>query len=45
MESKKSWLNCEFIEFRINSQWNCMCKECKKGYTKLANDSIKNFPT
>ena len=45
MESKKIRLDCEFIELRINSQWNYKCRECKKLYTKLANDSIKNFPS
>ena len=24
---------------------NYKCKECKKSYTKLTNESIKNFPT
>ena len=24
---------------------NQKCKECKKSYTKLINESIKNFPT
>ena len=24
---------------------NYKCKECKKSYTKLANESIKNLPT
>ena len=28
-----------------NRRLNCKCKECKKSYTKLANESIKNFPT
>ena len=24
---------------------NYKCKECKRSYTKLTNESIKNFPT
>ena len=44
MESKKIRLNCEFIGFE-NNRLNYKCKECKKLYTKLANESIKNFPT
>ena len=41
---KKNRLNCEFIGFK-NGRLNYKCKECKKSYTKLANESIKNFPT
>ena len=37
-------LNCEFIRFK-NGRLNYKCKECKKSYTKLTNESIKNFPT
>ena len=37
-------LNCEFIGFK-NDRLNYKCKECKASYTKLANESIKNFPT
>ena len=40
---KKIRLNCEFIGFK-NGRLNYKCKECKKSYTKLANQSIKNFP-
>ena len=41
---KKIRLNCEFIGFK-NGRLNYKCKECKKSYTKLTNESIKNFPT
>ena len=41
---KKIRLNCEFIRFK-NGRLNYKCKECKKSYTKLTNESIKNFPT
>ena len=44
MERKKIRLNCEFIGFK-NGRLNYKCKKCKKSYTKLANESIKNFPT
>ena len=44
MERKKIRLNCEFIGFK-NGRLNYKCKECKKSYTKLTNESIKNFPT
>ena len=44
MERKKIRLNCEFIGFK-NGRLNYKCKECKKSYTKVANESIKNFPT
>ena len=40
---KKNRLNYEFIGFK-NDRLNQKCKECKKSYTKLANESIKNFP-
>ena len=43
MERKKIRLNCEFIGFK-NGRLNYKCKECKKSYTKLTNESIKNFP-
>ena len=41
---KKVRLNCKFTEFE-NGRLNYKCKECKKSYTKVANESIKNFPT
>ena len=41
---KKIRLNCEFIGFKTG-RLNYKCKECKKSNTKLANKSIKNFPT
>ena len=41
---KKNRLNCEFVGFK-NGRLNYKCKECKKSYTKVANESIKNFPT
>ena len=44
MERKKIRLNCEFIGFK-NGRLNYKCKECNASYTKLANESIKNFPT
>ena len=44
MERKKIRLSCEFIGFK-NGSSNYKCKECKESYTKLANESIKNFPT
>ena len=44
MERKKIGLNCEFIGFK-NGRLNYKCKECKKSYTKVANESIKSFPT
>ena len=44
MERKKNRLNCEFIGFK-NGRLNYKCKECKKSYTKLANESIKNYST
>ena len=37
-------MNCEFIEFK-NGRLNYKCKECKKPYTKVTNESIKHFPT
>ena len=44
MERKKVRLNCEFIGFK--SGWlNYKCKERKKSFTKLTNESIRNFPT
>ena len=48
-ECKKCWeekvrLNCEFIGYK-NGRLNCKCKECRKSYTKVANVSIKSFPT
>ena len=44
MERKKIRLSCEFVGFK-NGRLNYKCKECKKSYTKVANESIKNFPT
>ena len=41
MERKKIRLNCEFVGFK-NCRLNYKCKECKKSYTKVANESIKN---
>ena len=43
-KEKKIRLNCEFIRFK-NGRLNYKCKECKKSCTKVANESIKNFPT
>ena len=42
MERKKIRLNSEFIGFK-NGRLNYKCKECKKSYTKVANESIKSF--
>ena len=44
MERTKIRLNCEFIGFK-NGRLSYKCKECKKSYNKIANESIKNFPT
>ena len=44
MERKKNRLNCELIVFK-SGRLNYKCKECRASYTKLANESIKNFPT
>ena len=45
MHGKKKYrLNCKFIGFK-NGRLNYKCKECKKSYTKLANESIKNCRT
>ena len=44
MERKKITLNCAFIRFK-NGRLNYKCKEYKKSYTKLTNESIKNFLT
>ena len=44
MERKKIKLNCELIWFK-NGRLNYKCKEWKASYTKLANESIRNFPT
>ena len=44
MERKKIRLSCEFVGFK-NGRLNYKCKECKKSYTKVVNESIKNFPT
>ena len=43
MERKKIRFNCEFVEFK-NDRLNYKCKECKKSYAKLINESIKHFP-
>ena len=43
-KEKKIRLNCEFVGFK-NGRLNYRCKECKKPYTKVANESIKNFTT
>ena len=40
-KEKKIRLNCEFIGFK-NGRLNYKCKECKKSYTKLTNEST--FP-
>ena len=42
MEIKKDRLNWEFNGFK-NGRLNYKYKECKKSYTKLANESIKNL--
>ena len=44
MERKKIRLNSEFIGFK-NGRLNYKRKDCKASYAKLANESIKNFPT
>ena len=44
MERNKIKLNCEFIGFK-NGRLNYKCKERKKSYTKIANESVKIFPT
>ena len=44
MERKKIRLNCELFGFKIG-RLTYKCKECKKSYTKVTNESIKNFPT
>ena len=44
MERKQIRLNCEFIGFK-NGRLNYKCKECKKSCIKVANESIKSFPT
>ena len=43
-KEKKIRLNCEFIGFK-NGRLTYKFNECKKSYTKVANESIKNFPT
>ena len=42
MERKKIRLNCEFVGFK-NGRLNYKCTECKKSYTKVVNESIKNL--
>ena len=44
MERKKIRLSCEFIGFKYG-RLNYKCKDCKKSHNKLANESIRNFPT
>ena len=44
MDRKKNRLNCELIGFK-SGRLNYKCKECRASYTKLANESIKNFST
>ena len=39
---KKIRLNCEFIGFK-NGTLNYKCKECKKSYSRLTNESIRSF--
>ena len=43
-ERRKIIVNCEFVGFK-NGRLNYKCKECKKSYTKVTNESTKNFPT
>ena len=43
-ERKEISLNCESTGFK-NNRLNYKCKECKKSRSKLANESIKYFPT
>ena len=43
-KENKIRLNCEFIRFK-NGRWKYKCKEYKKSYTKVANESIKHFQT
>ena len=43
MKRKKIRLNCEFVGFK-NGRLNYKCKERKKSYTKVVNESIKIFP-
>ena len=43
IERKNIRLNCEFNRFK-NGRLNYKCKECKRSYTKLTNESTKNFP-
>ena len=43
-KEKKIRFICEFIGFE-NGKLKYKCKECKKSYTKVTNESIKNFPT
>ena len=37
-------MTCEFIGLK-KGRLNYKCKECKKSYSKLSSESIKNFPT
>ena len=43
-KEKNNRLNCEFIRFK-RGRLNYKSKECKNSYTKLTNESTKNFPT
>ena len=43
-KKEKNRLNCDFIGFK-NGRLNYRCKECKKPYTKLTNESMKDFTT
>ena len=43
-KEKNNRLNCEFIGFK-RGRLNYKSKECKNSYTKLTNESTKNFPT
>ena len=43
MERKKIKIECDYIGFR-NNRLNYRCKECGKGYNKLINEAVKNFP-
>ena len=38
---KKISVNCEFVGFE-NGRLNYKCKECKKSWAKVTNESTKN---
>ena len=40
-ERKKISVNCEFVGFE-NGRLNYKCKECKKSWAKVTNESTKN---